>query len=341
MYYRGILICAAAILASPFVKKTHPAYFCYLALLCASVVLSKFNYTPTFGTPNYYEGFFVIAAYLVFGMYGHFPERAARWSVYIVGLMGLMQLVSGCYFDLAPIHFFMPKNIAFDCEPWPIYSTLGNGNHLGLFCALLLPFFLAKRQPLPSIVLVLLLIGSQSRGAWISVIITTLIQFRKQWKAVLIAVVLCLIPVYPRVVDGLRGLHWPLKDSDISGRAFIWSQTIPMLKHHWVTGSGPGVYALNFPQHSRGMYPATIVDRPHNMYLNVWYSAGFLSLLACAWVVADFFGERKSIALTMGVLGFLIAGLFTDSVVSVTPYFMLMLSEGLQCGHSKRLRGEY
>jgi hypothetical protein len=307
----------------------HPAFFCYLFFLTLSVLMSQFKPTAILGTPNYYEGFFVICAYLVFGMYGKFPEKAVRCSVYIIGILGLVQLLQGCYLNLAPIHFFMPKNIAFDCAAGPLCSTLGNGNHLGLFCAVLFPFFLMKRQLAPTATLLFLLVASQSRGAWISVIITTLIQFRKHWKAVLIISALCLIPVYPRVIDGLNSLHWPLRNSDISGRAFIWSQTIPMLRRHWVTGDGPGVYALKFPQHTQGMYLNSIVDRPHNMYLNIWHATGFLSLLCWSWVVASFFRRRVDTALMVGVLGFLIAGLFTDSVVGATPYFMLMLGAGL------------
>lgn len=329
MYYRAWLVCISAILALPFIKKLHPGYFCYLFLLTISVMLSQFKSTATAGTPNYYEGFLVIQAYLVLGMWGKFPERAARWSVYLVGLFGLVQLTCGCYFSLDAVRFFMPRNAAFDCSPGIIYSTLGNGNHLGLFCAVLFPFFLARRQYIPTAILLCLLVGSQSRGAWTSVIITTLIQFRKEWLAVVAVSIICLTPVFPRVIEGFEGVHWPLRDTDISNRGFIWSQTVPMLKHHWLTGSGPGVYSLNFPQHTRGMYPNTIVDRPHNIYLNVWYSTGFLSLLMCAWIVVDFFSKRRDIALMMGVLGFLIAGMFTDSVVSVTPYFMLMLGAGL------------
>ncbi len=182
MYFRSVLICITAILVSPFIKKVYWPYFLYLSFLTLAVFLSPLKSTTIFGTPNYYEGYLVICAYLVFGMYGRFPERAAKWVVYIVGLVGIIQVIWGCYFKLAPIHFFMPKNIVFDSVHMPIDSTFGNPNHLGLFCAILLPFFLARRKAIPSMILLFLLMASQCRGAWLSVIVTTLIQFRKQWK---------------------------------------------------------------------------------------------------------------------------------------------------------------
>ena len=58
-----------------------------------------------------------------------------------------------------------------------------------------------------------------------------------------------------------------------SMRAYIWSRSIPMLKDNLILGSGPDTFVYRFPQNDLiGLYyaygtPNTIVDKPHNLYL--------------------------------------------------------------------------
>lgn len=333
MYYRAMLVCIGGILLTPTIKNVYRPFFFYAALLIISTALSPYKYTTLFGTPNYYEGAFVILAYLVIAMQKKFPQAAVSVAVYIVGLAGLIQYFYGCYLGLPIVRCFMPKNISFAFVPRPLFATLGNPNHLGLFCALLVPFFLARRKKKLSIVLIALLIFSCNRGAWLSVFITTLYQFKHYWKRVVLISALCLIPVFPKVIEAVKGIHFPLRSCDLSGRCFIWAETLPMLKHHWLVGSGPGAFAIDFANNTKGnpssVFSGVIVDRPHNMYLNIWYSTGFLSLLIWLYITIDFFINCGDKAMRLGVLGFLIADLFTDSVVSVTPFFMAMLGAGL------------
>lgn len=330
MYWRSALLCAYAITLS-FVQAWSIGAFLLWLPMIVSVLLSKHVATAIYGTTNYYEGAAEITAYIFLFSQTHFPERAVKWAAYIVGAFGLLQYIYGCYFILSPVYWLMPKGIHFAATAWPIYSTLGNPNHLGLFCALLFPFFLARRQFMPSAVLLALLVGCQSRFAWVSVVITTLIQFRKQWPVVILCTLILLSGSAARIIDGAKAIHWPPQDEDMSGRAMIWAETIPMLKNHWITGSGPGSFALDFPNQSdrkKAVFGDSIVDRPHNIYLNIWYSTGFLSLLLLGWLVLDFYKRCTDPALRMSVLGFLLAGFFTDSVVSVTPYFMAMFGAG-------------
>jgi len=330
-YFRAILIVGAGILLIPKIKNLHIGWFCLLFLLTLSTVFSRHPETALFGTPNHYEGFLVICAYFIFAMQGAVSEKALRYPVYIVGFFALLQLVTGCYFLFPGINDLIPQEYVFEIQRYPVFSTLGNPNHVGLFCALLFPFFVEKRDLKASAILLALLILSGNRGAWVAVLVTTFYLFRKNWKAIAVVAAICMTALIPRVKETFDSLHWPIQPGDLNARALIWEKTIPMLKDKWVLGAGPGAYALDFPNGTAEMEKHSlhkvVVDRPHNIYLHTWYAMGFVSLLVWAWLVRDFFCVSKDRALKAGILGFLVAGLFTDSVVSVTPYFMAMLGD--------------
>ncbi len=333
MYARSILICIGALCIVYSVRKVQWSYLFFLFFLSLSVIFSAHPKTAIFGTPNYYEGAIVIFAYFIFAMQKNFPEKAVKIAVYIVGAFTLLQILGVPIFNWTLFHAFVPRGTTFQAASDSVYSTFGNPNHLGLFCALLFPYFLENLDLAPTLVLLLTAIASQNRACWLAMLLTSLIQFRKHQLIVLAVTVAVLAPSMSHIMNGVESFHLPIKDTDISNRAYIWSETVPLLKHHWVTGSGPGNYALEFPQDTERKktvgYGTKVVDRPHNLYLSIWHSSGFISLLIFLFMVFDLFHRCKDRAIKMGVLGFLIAGLFTDSVVSVSPFFFAMLGAGL------------
>lgn len=328
-YYRAILICASGFILSFKIKTFRPLWFCLLFFLTLSTVFSSHPKTALFGTPNHHEGFLVICAYFVFAMQGKLPEKGLKYSVYVVGFFALLQLVTGCYFLFPGINDLVSQEFIFETQRFPVFSTLGNPNHLGLFCALLFPFFLGRKEWAVSGILLTLLVLSQNRGALVSVIITTAYHYRKNWMAMVSVIVICLAALAPRAKETIGSIHFPPKLGDLNARALIWSKTLPMLEDKWVLGAGPGAYAMDFPNGTPDLekvgWARIVVDRPHNIYFHTWYTFGFVSLLIWLWIVVRFFKDCADGALKAGVLGFLIAGTFTDSVVSVTPYFMAML----------------
>lgn len=135
-----------------------------------------------------------------------------------------------------------------------------------------------------------------------------------------------------------------------SARGYIWSRTLPMLKDTWFKGYGPDTYALHFPQHDvigkANAYdnPMMIVDKPHNLYLQTIVSTGLPSLLALIalfivyvilWIKhirqtdKDDIRRWMSIGIFAAICGYLIAGLFNDSVVSVAPVFWVLWGLGI------------
>lgn len=124
-----------------------------------------------------------------------------------------------------------------------------------------------------------------------------------------------------------------------SGRGYIWSRTIPLLKKHLLMGTGADTFMLVFPQddyagkYSSGSPLQVTCDKPHNMYLGMAVGTGIISLLAFVSIIAIsllrvFKSDEISIyakSLVAGIIGFLVVGLFNDSSVCVMPMFYGLL----------------
>jgi hypothetical protein len=136
-----------------------------------------------------------------------------------------------------------------------------------------------------------------------------------------------------------------------SGRGFIWSTTLGMLGDNIVIGDGADTYCINYPHNNyAGKYNAKwdnqdlIVDKPHNMYLNMFQGTGGISVLAfIAMMVIYLIQSIKALhgvnythwieyaasGIFLGVIGFLVGGIFNDSTVSTMPLFYTMLGTGI------------
>ena len=147
--------------------------------------------------------------------------------------------------------------------------------------------------------------------------------------------------VYPSVgFEGMERLG--------SNRGYIWSRSIPLLKDNILIGAGPDCYVFEFPQQdvisklSILGNPNVIIDKPHSFYLQVAINTGLVSLLV---LIALFLvytvntlrsvikGKNLMLAglrlgAAAGVIGYLAAVTTTDSVVSVSPVFWILLGFG-------------
>ncbi|OOB79195.1 MAG: hypothetical protein BEN18_04670 [Epulopiscium sp. Nuni2H_MBin001] len=161
-------------------------------------------------------------------------------------------------------------------------------------------------------------------------------------------------------VNGTTGLPMLVEDADYIGfegkeqlgssRGYIWSRSFPMMLDTIFIGNGPDTYVLKFPQGDRlaKWYaygtPDMLVDKPHNLYLQIAINQSGIALIAFLVVVGfyivnsirlyafkdDFsYGAILGSACLMAVVGFLGAGIFNDSVVSVSPIFWVILGFGI------------
>ena len=116
------------------------------------------------------------------------------------------------------------------------------------------------------------------------------------------------------------------------------------------TGYGPDNFIFYFPQADFvGKYKAykdiwVLVDKPHNMYLNIAVSTGVVSLLVVLFIFGAYFMASfrlyfncdmskehnvYGVACFLAFCGYIAVGIFNDSVVCVAPVFWVLLGLGI------------
>lgn len=152
-------------------------------------------------------------------------------------------------------------------------------------------------------------------------------------------------------IDNIQKWGFEGKELLASSRGYIWSRSLPLVKDTLLIGHGPDTFAAYFPQHDiKGkMYAYNgdmwqLVDKPHNLYLQIALNTGVLSLIAILalfimYFIKSFklyynnmFKDFISIAglgIFVAVVGYLGAAIFNDSVVSVAPVFWILLGMGI------------
>lgn len=134
-----------------------------------------------------------------------------------------------------------------------------------------------------------------------------------------------------------------------SGRGYIWSKTLPLLKDNILLGSGPDTFLLQYPnedyldQYNHG-YGSEIMTKPHNQYLQIGVQTGVLSLICFLVFYFWYFAVtirtlRRSdkskpkaliaIGILCGTFGYMVVGLINDSTVTVAPLYWAMLGVGI------------
>jgi O-antigen ligase len=138
-----------------------------------------------------------------------------------------------------------------------------------------------------------------------------------------------------------------------SSRGYIWSRSIPLLKDTIALGHGPDTFAAYFPQNDyNGKLnyldtPYILVDKPHNIYLQMALNTGIVSLIAFLvfifwYIIRSFklyFKPKKDTsfyymagsACVISVIGFLVAGFANDSNINISPIFWILLGIGFAC----------
>lgn len=140
-----------------------------------------------------------------------------------------------------------------------------------------------------------------------------------------------------------------------SSRGYIWSRSIPLLKDTLFVGHGPDTFIAYFPQNDLlgKMYAYygdmwQLVDKPHDMYLQIALNTGVISLVAVLAIFVmyfiksvriyfrnDFetFSSIVGVGIFIAVCGYLGAAVFNDSLVSVAPVFWVLLGMGISINY--------
>jgi hypothetical protein len=145
-----------------------------------------------------------------------------------------------------------------------------------------------------------------------------------------------------------------------SGRGYIWSRSLPILKDTIFIGKGPDTYPLVFPQSdyvgkaNNCKTPYTLIEKPHSLYLMIAIQTGVLSLLAligfCMIYLLKSFRiyednnlttlkERMGLGCLLATLSFMISGIFNDSSLQTTPVFFVLLGLGMDINYKLTRKG--
>lgn len=155
-------------------------------------------------------------------------------------------------------------------------------------------------------------------------------------------------------IKNVRSIGFKGRETFASSRGYIWSKSFPLLIDHAIVGSGPDTYVFDFPQYDAvGKLKAfnkvnEVVDKPHNLFLQIGINTGGISLLAfLAFLLIYFiqsfklyfkreystFIERVGLASFIAMCGYLMTAMFNDSLVSVAPVFWVLLGLGISCNY--------
>jgi hypothetical protein len=132
-----------------------------------------------------------------------------------------------------------------------------------------------------------------------------------------------------------KGVAWG------SGRIYIWEETLKLVTQKPLFGYGFDTLPITFnqgdPAKMAALNSATvIVDKTHNMFLNMMYGGGIISFLAyiliillvlvkSAQTIANGGNKYLLIPVFLGILGYLYQGLFNDQVQGFESVFWVLL----------------
>ena len=141
-----------------------------------------------------------------------------------------------------------------------------------------------------------------------------------------------------------------IKDHDAfaSGRGYIWSRTFPVYFKHLLLGTGADTFTIAFPQNDyigrlNGGFGGMIITKPHDLFLQIGVQSGGLALfcfvgIAVLYVIQTFKllwkremkeeTETFGAAISLGIIGYLFAGIFNDSCVALAPLYWVLLGVG-------------
>lgn len=149
------------------------------------------------------------------------------------------------------------------------------------------------------------------------------------------------LPMYPEKAEriGFKGM-----ERLGSGRMFIISSTLPLIKKSPIIGYGPDAFLMVFNQDDvyAKMYvygePMHIVDKPHNLYLLFAINFGLIGLFAFLYIIVLLILKAKKkyknvsisqnaiyISSFAGVMAYMGSGFFNDSSLAVSPIFWVLL----------------
>lgn len=291
--------------------------------------------------------------------------RKAAFVVLMSGVsltvfVGLFLYLRGNYFPQTPQRIWLS-----------FYHPNSSGSALVLLIPIMLCFFLSRApiQVRLFYALVLVILGvamflTYSRTAWFSLLVAIgVLSLRWKWSyyliGVLVLVVLLLvlgINLGPQTFlkDRVKMEFW--KDPNINKRLIYWEAAVHMFVSRPLLGFGPGygVFMHSYESCFKKIETGELPPGPHNQYLCVAASTGFLGVVAFIWLFITIIknlsrAEREAInpfdrnfsaGLKAGLIGFLVGCLADDPLLNIKISFLLWFLLGIlaaQMAHKRAL----
>ncbi len=150
------------------------------------------------------------------------------------------------------------------------------------------------------------------------------------------------------LLDGLEDIG--------TGRGFIWGRSLPLIPENLFLGAGPDNFVFEFPQFDpvdQANYKTitTLTTKPHNMYLQMLINNGGVAFVAFMTMIVLYFRDcfrlyagktrdlHKSgmgIAVMLSTVAYLMAGMFNDSIVYVSPAFWILFGLGIAINYKNK-----
>lgn len=134
-----------------------------------------------------------------------------------------------------------------------------------------------------------------------------------------------------------------------SGRGYIWSESIDILKDHPILGTGPDTFAFYFPNTDYlnlhyAQFDNQIITKPHSIYLQIAIQTGIPSLIVfltfyIMYAISSIrlycrkglkeYETQIAFGILIGSFGYMVACIANDSIVTVAPIFWILIGLGL------------
>ena len=188
-----------------------------------------------------------------------------------------------------------------------------------------------------------IMLGTLARGAWVALIITTLLMLiiNKQYRLIFISLIICVVLLFlakllPANDYFNRTLQFKLTQTN-SGLRFdggTQGSALDLILEQPIKGYGYGnqlyhnVYNQQVKQHKNWVFKKSI--GPHNVFLAFWFAGGILGLISLLYFCASFIAQgiqlirknqgiirQAALVLLMSFLGvYVLRGLFENAYIN-------------------------
>jgi hypothetical protein len=195
------------------------------------------------------------------------------------------------------------------------------------------------------------IINSKFVGLAASVLVIYLLLFIFRKKIAKYRFILVSISIILVLFIGAIGFNYILNNvveqnmGMLSGRGYIWHYSHGLIKDNYILGYGPDSFYYYFPQiniDGEIYLPNTFVDKPHNMYLQVWIDTGIFGLIGFMTLLVglllksnkaidveeDLYKKTYFKALMLLIAAYMIQGIVNDNHMTIQPTVYLIFGIG-------------